>query len=769
MNTKSAETNRLIHEKSPYLRQHAHNPVDWYPWGPEALEKARLENKPIFLSVGYSTCHWCHVMERESFENVEIARLLNAHFVSIKVDREERPDLDQIYMTAVQALTGSGGWPMTVFLTPEGQPFFGGTYFPPEDRWGRTGFRALLARIHTVWTKNREDVLASAERLTTLVRRASGVPARAEQVRVGRAESGPTSAGPTGAGPVSAGPAGSGPAGTARAEKIPETAMDARNIIKTPELEALHAAYQGFAARFDDKHGGFGPAPKFPTPHNLTFLLRYAHRTGEKKALGMVTRTLDGMAAGGLYDHLGGGFHRYSTDDRWLAPHFEKMLYDQAGLALAYAEAFQVTRDPAYAEVLRGILEYVLRDLRHPGGGFYSAEDADSEGEEGTFYVWTAPQIDAALGEDAPAFKAAFDVNSEGNWEGKTILRRRAPRPALSPEIEEGRRRLFDLRAERSRPHRDEKILGTWNGYMIEALATASRVLEEPRYHAAARQAARFIREHLWEGGRMQRYYLDGLPGIAAYADDYAFLGRGELALYEASLDLDHLEEARRNAGELIRLFRHEDGVFFMTGRDRDGRDSRMISSKESGRTMTDSPGTGSDGLLAPVVDGYDGALPSGNAAAAGFLLRLGHLLGDQEVEEAGRSVLSAFAPAIEQAPLAHVAMLNALDFELGPRTDIVLAGQPADAREDQAIAGMLKVVWGAYRPRAVWVYDGAQEAIRTRELIPRLRVQGVVANQPSAYVCRDYTCHESVHTTDDLAVLLDDLDQQDQLARLDH
>jgi uncharacterized protein YyaL (SSP411 family) len=671
MNGEHAYTNRLIHERSPYLLQHAHNRVDWYPWGPEALEKARTEQKPIFLSIGYSTCHWCHVMERESFENPEIAELLNRHFVSIKVDREERPDLDNLYMMAVQGMTGSGGWPMSVFLTPDLEPFFAGTYFPPQDQYGRPGFGTLLQNIRRAWQDDRPGLAAQGERVAEFLR--------------------------------------------AQSRKAPAE-PDARAL--TTDL--LDSAHRAMAGSYDEERGGFGRAPKFPTPHTLTFLLRYAERTGSGSARAMVRGTLNAMAAGGIHDHLGGGFHRYSTDERWLVPHFEKMLYDQAGLTLAYAAGWLVFGEETYATVVRQIANYVLRDLSHPDGGFYSAEDADSEGEEGTFYVWTAAEIDAVLGpETAPAFRNAYRVADLGNWEGKNILHVGAVAPDLFTGWEDARRRLFEHRSRRPRPHRDEKIIVEWNGYMIEALARAGTALAEPRYVQAAARAARFIETHLWREGRLLRHYRDGAADVPAYLPDHVYLGRGLLALYEATFDPEWLEKSLHLARETIRLFSRPEGGFVLAGID-------------------------VEPLLAPVVDTYDGALPSGNSVAAAFLLRLGHLTASDEMRTAGWNVLEAFAQDLQRNPSAHLAMLAALDFGLGPNTEVVVAGDASDP----VVKRMWSALWGRYLPNTVTAFRPVSNADLVVSLIPYLELQTTPEGKPTAYVCRDYACRLPVHDT---------------------
>jgi uncharacterized protein len=660
MHAKFTHTNHLAGEKSPYLQQHAHNPVDWYPWGDEALQKARREEKPIFLSIGYSTCHWCHVMEHESFENEAIAQALNRDFVAIKVDREERPDLDDLYMAAVQGMTGRGGWPMSVFLTPDLKPFFAGTYFPPD------AFQALLANVGKAWKEHRDELTSQSDRVTAFL-----------QERAAPAESG--------------------------------------QVALTPAL--LDSADRMAELSYDVSRGGFGGAPKFPTPHKLTFLLRYAARTGNKNALAMVRGTLDAMAAGGIHDQLGGGFHRYSTDANWLAPHFEKMLYDQAGLALAYASAWIVFGDTTYATVTRDILEYVLRDLGHRGGGYYAAEDADSEGEEGKFYVWKAAEIDSLLGpERGLAFRKDYQASDIGNWEGTNILHLTAFTQKSFEGWRKERELLFQVRSKRPRPHRDEKILAGWNGYMIEAMATAGAALAEPRYVESAVEAASFIESHLWKEGRLLRHYRDGAAPVPAYLEDYAFLGRGYLALYEATFDPKWLQAALRTAQDMDRLFARKEGGYSMTGAD-------------------------AESLLAPVVDTYDGALPSGNSAAAVLLLRLGHLTGDRDMEERGHRILETFSAEMAESPDAHLEMLSALDFFLGPKMEVIVAGEAGDP----IVAAMWRAVRGKYLPNSVFALRPKNGAAITA-LIPYLEAQIALAGKPTAYVCRGYACQLPVH-----------------------
>ena len=667
--TEPAHTNRLVHEKSPYLLQHAHNPVDWYPWGDEALQRARGEDRPIFLSIGYSTCHWCHVMERESFENETIAEFLNRHFVPIKVDREERPDLDNLYMTAVQAMTGHGGWPMSVFLTPDLEPFYSGTYFPPHSTGRMPGFLDLITRLSDAWRNDRRRVLDSSDQVADFLRR--------------QAEQG---------------------TGGAAASPLDEAFLD--------------AAYRDLASGYDETHGGFGGAPKFPTPHRITFLLRHHHRTGDERALAMATASLDAMANGGMHDHLAGGFHRYSTDARWLAPHFEKMLYDQASLLLAYTQAWQATGNPDYEAVARGIGEYVITTLTHPGGGFYSAEDADSEGEEGKFYVWSADEIDSVLGPGGGAvFRKNYDVTALGNWEDTNILHTERLDLLRDPDMILARRELLDVRATRIRPHLDDKIVVAWNGYMIEALARAGFAFDEPRHLEAARRAEAFVHGHLYRDGRLLRHYREGAAGVAGYLEDYAYMGRALVALFETTFDPQYLERGHRLAGEMLRLFHREEGGFVFSGAD-------------------------AEPLLAPVIELYDGAIPSGNSMAASFLLRLGHLTADRELRETGWKTVESFGTALQRSPSSFLEMAAALDFALGPNTEVVVAGEPG-ARET---AAMLDVLRSKFAPNMVLAFrpPGGQELLTS--LVPYLETQTAIDGKPAAYVCRDYACTLPVH-----------------------
>ncbi len=672
--------NRLIHEKSPYLQQHAYNPVDWYPWGEEAFERARTEDKPIFLSIGYSTCHWCHVMEHESFENEEIAAFLNANFIPIKVDREERPDVDHVYMTAVQGMTGQGGWPLSVFLTPELKPFYGGTYFPPFPARGMPGFLDLLNQLGAAWTSKRADVVGQAGKVTDFLD--------------GRFRTQPVAGADT---------------------------------LLVRELLATGVAQLGRS--FDAQYGGFGSAPKFPTPQRITYLLRYVARTGDERALEMVRVTLDRMAAGGIHDHLGGGFHRYSTDATWLVPHFEKMLYDQAGLAMAYTTAWQVTGEARYRKVAEDLLDYVLRDLTHPEGGFYSAEDADSEGEEGTFYVWTPSEIDAILGADRGAlFREAYRITERGNFEGKNIPHLREYSVDQVASLAADRRKLFEVREGRIRPHRDEKVISGWNGFMIEAFAMAGAAFNESRYIEGAERAMAFVDRHLWVEGRLLRHYKDGASTVAGFVDDYAYMARGALALHQATGESRHLARARTLATDMMTLFHREDGALAFSGND-------------------------GEELIAEVVESYDGAFPSGNSAGAMVLLRLGHLTADNAMEERGWRILRTFAGELAGNPPAFMELLSALDFALGPRTEIVIAAgsDGATARE------MQRLLHDRYLPNTVVAYrpDSGGEAAVT--LIPYLAQQVAIDSRTTAYLCRDYACRLPVHTVEALRKQLDD------------
>jgi uncharacterized protein YyaL (SSP411 family) len=675
--------NRLIHEKSPYLLQHAYNPVDWYPWGSEAFEKAKREDKPIFLSIGYSSCHWCHVMERESFEDEEVAAVLNEHYVPVKVDREERPDVDHLYMTVCQAMTGHGGWPLTIIMTPDQKPFFAGTYFPKEDRFGRTGLLSLLKKIAVLWKEERE-----------------------------------------------------------RADKVSSSVMEAvaayLNPVEEGELsrEVLDHAFEQFASQFDDVYGGFGEAPKFPRPHDFLFLLRYWKQTGEEEALHMVTHSLKMMRRGGIFDQLGFGFARYSVDREWLVPHFEKMLYDNALLAIAYLEAYQATGDGFFAKVAREIFTYVLRDMRSPEGGFYSAEDADSEGEEGKFYVWKPEEIAEVLGqEEAELFCACYDVTLEGNFEKRTSIlnqlhvlpERVAERHGLTLEeldkrLETAREKLFQAREKRVRPHLDDKILTSWNGLMIAALARGARVLGDMGYAEEAAKAVRFITEYMTrKDGRLLARYRDGEAAYPAYLDDYAFFAWGLMELYEATFQPDYLEQAIHLTREMIRLFGDEkEGGFFFYGHD-------------------------AEQLLARPKEIYDGAIPSGNSVAAYNLIRLAKLTLDEMWVKEAEKQLRAFAKTVEASPISHSFFLTALQFALGPGKEIVVAGSPNHVKTKE----MLRHVQRAYLPEAVIALDPRGDDPTTMKLwIPTVKTDGAAATEPleaAVFICENFACQHPI------------------------
>jgi uncharacterized protein len=702
-------TNRLAREKSPYLLQHAHNPVDWYPWGPEAFEKARAEDRPIFLSIGYSTCHWCHVMERESFENEQVAELLNANFLPIKVDREERPDVDRIYMTFVQATTGGGGWPMSVWLTPELEPFFGGTYFPPENRYGHPGFASVLTQIASAWRTDRARIVESAREVIERLK---------EAVSVSAARPGPPSV----------------------------------------DQAVLDSGFYVFRRTFDVRRGGFGGAPKFPRPSVHDFLVRYYTRTQNREALDMVLLTLREMAKGGMNDQLGGGFHRYSVDDRWFVPHFEKMLYDQAQLAISYLEAFEITQDALFAETARTILDYVLRDMTDEGGGFYSAEDADSAIDaaqpdakgEGAFYIWSVEEIRERVGQPgADWFTYHFGAEAQGNVEhdpheeftGKNILYQAHTVEETAEHfgrgIEEVRAAvikasqiLLEARSKRVRPHLDDKILTAWNGLMISAFALGGSVLDEPRYAEAARRAADFLIAKMFnpETGILLRRYREGDTSIPGFLDDYALLTQGLLDLYEAEFDRRDLELALRITEKQRALFEdRNDGAFFST-------------------TETDSS------LVLRVKEDYDGAEPSGNSVAALNLLRLAQLTGRNEFRHSAERLFSAFGPRLSTVPVAIPKMLVACDFLLSDPRQVIIAGDRGAPETNE----LIRTVQARFDPHRITMLVDTEETRQfLSEGIPSIGAMTKQDGHAAAYVCRNYTCQLPVSEASRLAVLL--------------
>jgi uncharacterized protein YyaL (SSP411 family) len=675
MSDPSAAPNRLIHETSPYLRQHAQNPVDWYPWGPEALERSRSLNRPIFLSVGYSACHWCHVMEHESFENAEIAQVLNEHFVSIKVDREERPDIDQIYMTAVQLLTGQGGWPMSMFLTPDLRPFYGGTYFPPDDRYNRPGFKRVLLALIDAWKTRQDELLRSAGEITEHLK----------------------------------------------------SAVTTSGEASTLQPDMLRNAGAGLRRVFDNVYGGFGSAPKFPHATELGLLLRMGRRFDDPQPVEMARKTLDHMARGGLYDHLGGGFHRYSTDQRWLVPHFEKMLYDNALLPPAYLAAYQITGEPFYRQVVEETLDYVLREMTSPAGAFYSTQDADSEGVEGKFYVWSAAEIETILGKDlATTFAAVYDVSAEGNWEGHNILNRqrddehearalRRPVAELREQLATAKQKLYEVRSRRIWPGRDDKLLTAWNALMIAAFGQAAAVLDRSDYAAAGEKAADFLltRMRAPNGRLFRTATVDSPPKLNAYLEDYAFLADALVTLYEATFRTRWLEAALDLTAVILDQFWDADAAgFFFTARDHEA-------------------------LLTRVKDTHDGSVPSGNAMAVTALLRLGRLTGRADLLEKAEAVLRSGAGLMERSPMAASQLLTALDFHLGPVQEFVVVGRAEDADTQR----VLRAIRGPYRPNKVVAFrDPSATEARAEELLPLLKDR-TSKGPVTTYVCENFVC----------------------------
>ena len=665
--------NRLARETSPYLLQHAHNPVDWYPWGEEALGRARAEDKPVLLSIGYSACHWCHVMERESFEDEATAKLMNEGFVCVKVDREEHPDLDMIYMNAVQIMTGSGGWPLNVFLTPELKPFYGGTYFPPDERHGMPSFKAVLERVSRAYREQRGKVDASGTQILSYVNQLS--------------------------------------------KAVPSRDMLTEDLLLT--------ALRDLKTRFDDRLGGWGAAPKFPNAAGIGLLLRVHRRHHDSEALRMAELTLEKMALGGIYDQLGGGFHRYATDARWLIPHFEKMLYDNALLVVAYLEAYQVTRRPLFTRVARECLDYVLREMTAPEGGFFCAEDADSEGVEGKYYVWTPEEVVTVAGAEAGrAFCAYYDVRPDGNWEGHSILHITRPTEEAARElgiaaeklearVAEAKGKLLAVRAGRVHPGLDDKTLTSWNGLMISAFARGYQVLEDSRYLEGARQAARFVLGTLRSGdGGLLRTYRRGSARLEGCLDDYVFMAAACLDLYETDFDAAWVREARALLDRAVdRFWDPEDGAFFFTPADQKD-------------------------LVLRSKTGYDGALPSGNSVAALALLRLARLTGEEAYADRAVAILRSYREPLEQMPAAFGALLWALDFYLDTAKEVALVGPSAAAEMRE----FLRLIRRRFVPNKVVAFSEA-EAAQGSEAMPLLQGKVALGGRPTAYLCEHFRC----------------------------
>ncbi len=665
-------TNRLIHETSPYLLQHAHNPVDWYPWGEEALARAKQEQKPILLSIGYSACHWCHVMERESFENEEIAAVMNELFINIKVDREERPDLDEIYMNAVQIMTRQGGWPMTVFLTPDLKPFYGGTYYPPTDRYGRPGFPKVMNAVAEAFSDQNTQVLQQADQITAHLAQMSNV-------------------------------------------------VDPHHHELTEEL--MTNAFQNYRSQFDSHHGGFGNAPKFPPSMGLPFLLRYWHHSGNANALEMVELTLEKMARGGMYDQLGGGFHRYSTDAHWLVPHFEKMLYDNAQLVVAYFEAYQATQKPFYRDIATETLDYVLREMYDAeNGGFYSTQDADSEGVEGKFFVWEPNDVEDIIGEEnAEIFCEYYDITPQGNFEGENILHVQVPPDIFARKLRmevseletllaDGKQKLFDAREKRIKPGLDDKILTSWNGIMIRGMAMGYQLTGKSEYLEACEKSAEFVLTTLsQDNGLLLRTYRDGKSHLNAYLEDYSYFIAGLIALYEASFEPRWLTEAERLAHIMIDQFGDDAGDgFFFTGK---AHETLIVQSKSA----------------------YDGATPSGASMAIHSLLRLAKHLDNPEFHDTAVETLLLYFHQMERMPSGSGQLLCELAFLLSTPKEIAIVGEQEDVKTE----AMLAALHGIYQPNKIVALSESTDG----QTLPLLAGKTQIDNTATAYVCENYVC----------------------------
>ena len=664
--------NRLANEQSPYLLQHADNPVDWYPWGKEAFKKARELDRPIFLSIGYSTCHWCHVMEHESFEDDSVAKLLNDSFISIKVDREELPEIDHVYMSVCQAMTGGGGWPLTIVMTPAKEPFFAGTYFPKDKRGGRSGLFQILPMIADAWNSKRQDIMTSVGQVKNYLDQLNSKPAG--------------------------------------------------NNFST---ELINRAYDQFRNGFDEEYGGFFRAPKFPSPHNLIFLMRYHHSFDNKIALDMATKTLKQMRLGGIYDHIGFGFHRYSTDRHWLVPHFEKMLYDQAMIAMAYTEAYHITGEDIFAQTAREIFTYVLRDMTASEGGFFSAEDADSEGEEGKFYIWTEQEIKEVLGEDyGKEFNDIFSITTPGNYRDESSGKEtRLNIPHLknynangSNDFESAREKLFNIREKRIHPLKDDKILTDWNGLMIAALAKAAIVLDEPVYLDAAEKAAEFVLHSISKGERLLKRYRNGVAALDAHLDDYAFMAWGLLELYEATFATKYLSQALDLMNIMVEDFWDDKNGGFFLGSDQ------------------------SEKLIVRSKTAYDGAIPSGNSVAVMNMVKLTRITGNTNWAELAEKTIRAFSEDVNRAPTGYTLMLTGFMFDTQNSKEIVIVG---DSR-NRNTTKFLHTIRASYAPHKVLLFkDTSVSDNRLEQLANWTSTQNSINGKPTAYVCKNFACNQ--------------------------
>ncbi len=685
INNNNDSNNKLIREKSPYLLQHASNPVNWYPWGEEAFEKAKDEDKPIFLSIGYSTCHWCHVMEKESFENERVAQLLNKSFISIKVDREERPDIDNIYMSVCQALTGRGGWPLTILMTPEKKPFYAATYIPRESRYGIPGMLEIIPAVSNLWNNKRQELINSAESIISAV---SSFEKKDEENKVDHTEI---------------------------SEKMLEDTFD--------------QLYRNF----DDQYAGFGRAPKFPTPHHLAFLLRYWKRTRNPNALEMVERTLDSMRMGGIYDQIGFGFHRYSTDRKWLVPHFEKMLYDQAMMVIVLAETYQSTGNVEYRNTAKEILTYLKRDMLSPEGVFYSAEDADSEGEEGKFYLWTAAEIENILGEDAPLVEKIFNIKNEGNFAeehtkaltGKNIPHLTENRKIsfdgktedgkdVEDIIENARKELFRIRDKRVHPSKDDKILTDWNGLTIAALCKASQAFVDNEYAEMATKTADFFINEMTDGnGKMKHRYREGEAAIDAFLEDYAFFIYGLMELYQTTFKTKYLEQALKlNSYVISHFYDHENGGFFHTS---DEAEELIFRSKEV----------------------YDGAIPSGNSICIMNLLNLAKITGDTHAEELAHKTLQSFASKVSDAPIGYTQFMSAIYIALNESAEIVIVGE----KETADTKNIIRFINERFIPEKIILLKSTSEDERISEIATYTRDMKAESGKTTVHICQDHNC----------------------------